>query len=391
MQKNNTLQSVVLMLLLLIFVLGVIHLFMLRFKTGDIYPAYSSLRSDPLGTRALYESLKNFDIISVSRNYHSLRSLKFEPETTFFYFGVAADDYEWVPENFINVIDRLTSNGGRLVLSFRPGKGRGYQPKNGIPQKKRISIREHWGIGFECAENVSTKKDNRLDLLATSTRSDLPFGISWHTNLYFRLLDNRWQVLYLCDGHPVIVERSYGRGTIMLSADSFFVSNEALWSERHPQLLTRLVGQNSNIVFDEAHFGITKSPGVVGLIRHHRLHWFLAALAAIALFFVWKNAVFFVPPPKDADSNGNDIVTEKDYTQGLVALLRRNIPSSDILQVSVQEWEQTFKKDKRLRPVTFDRIRGLIRTETTPHKKQMDPVEGYERISRIIKEDRAHE
>jgi hypothetical protein len=372
-------------------VLGVIHLFVLSFKTGDIYPAYSSLRSDPLGTRALYESLKNFDIVSVNRNYHSLRSLKFEPETTFFYFGVSADDYKWVKEGFINVLDRLTSSGGRLVLSFLPENRRGPKPKNDIPKEKLISIETHWGISFEFAENLGTKEENRLDLLAISTRSDFPSGISWHTNLYFKLLDNRWQVLYLCDGHPVIVERSYGRGTILLCADSFFVSNEALWSERHPQLLTRLVGQNSNIVFDEAHFGITKSPGVVGLIRHYRFHWFLATLAAIAFLFVWKNAGFFVPPYKDADSSSNDVVSEKDYTQGLVALLRRNIPRSGILQVSVQEWEQTYKKDQRVRPVTFDRIKGVIHTQTNSHKKQTDPVEGYARISRIIKEGRGHE
>ncbi len=82
--------GVIMALLLLIFVVGVARLFILRFESGDVYPAYSSLRSDPLGTRALYESLENIDSVMVGRNYRPLESLEFEPGTTFFYFGSAA-------------------------------------------------------------------------------------------------------------------------------------------------------------------------------------------------------------------------------------------------------------------------------------------------------------
>ena len=33
----------------------------LRFESGDVYPVYSSLRSDPLGTRAFYDSLEDLE------------------------------------------------------------------------------------------------------------------------------------------------------------------------------------------------------------------------------------------------------------------------------------------------------------------------------------------
>ena len=69
MQKNSIIRACGLLVLILIFIFGLFQLFVLVFKTGDIYPAYSSLRSDPLGTRALYESLKKFDHIAVQRNY----------------------------------------------------------------------------------------------------------------------------------------------------------------------------------------------------------------------------------------------------------------------------------------------------------------------------------
>ena len=98
MQKNKTIAGVVMALLLLFFVVGVAHLFVLRFETGDVYPAYSSLRSDPLGTRALYESLENIDGIAVHRNYQLLESLTFEPQTTLFYLGTTADEFDSVPK-----------------------------------------------------------------------------------------------------------------------------------------------------------------------------------------------------------------------------------------------------------------------------------------------------
>jgi hypothetical protein len=53
----------------LFFVLGVGRLFVLRFKAGDMYPAYSTLRSDPLGAMVFYESLKHTGRIVVSRNF----------------------------------------------------------------------------------------------------------------------------------------------------------------------------------------------------------------------------------------------------------------------------------------------------------------------------------
>ena len=39
------------------FVLGVLQLFRLRFEQGDVYPPYSTLRADPLGSMALYERI----------------------------------------------------------------------------------------------------------------------------------------------------------------------------------------------------------------------------------------------------------------------------------------------------------------------------------------------
>ena len=107
-----------------------------------------------------------------------------------------------------------------------------------------MSIKEHWGFGFSYNDNLPVKnKDQKyLTLEATSHRPDLPAAISWHTNLYFEVFDDSWQTLYSVDDKPVIIERTMGKGTLVLCADSYFISNEALRSERHPQLLVWLLG-----------------------------------------------------------------------------------------------------------------------------------------------------
>ncbi len=443
MRKHNTIRALGLGVLLITLVAGVLHLFMLRFQTGDIYPAYSSLRSDPLGARALHDSLKEFEALAAGRNYHPPHALKFQAQSTFFYLGIPASETDEIPAELSDAFDRLLQSGGRLVLSFLPSHDKPlkkvhpdrskrevdpqkkagrqtetetHKPEPTVENKRRtsekkesssreaeasesrsgpeksafVSLKNHWGVAFKLNTNLPIKDKKRLNLVATSNRSTLPATISWHTNLYFDLLDKNWQSLYACEGQPVIVERSFGPGTIVLAADSFFLSNEALWSERHPRLLAWLIGPNANIIFDENHFGITEQPSVAGLIRRYRFQWFIAALAALASLFIWKNASYFVPPRSDDLETGVDVVAAKDDTQGLTALLRRNISVRRILQVCGQEWEKTFKKDKRIQPVTIEQVNRVVRSVSDSSKRGTNPVEGYQRISRLLSEEKRH-
>ena len=123
-------------------------------------------------------------------------------------------------------------------------------------------------------------------------------------------------------------------------------------------------------------------------IRRYRFHWFFASLAVLALLFVWKSAAYFVPPAGDDALTGAEVVSDKDYTQGLIALLRRNIGGNQILQVCAGEWIQTFKKSKRIRTHTRERISGLAGTVRTDLKKSKDPVKQYREISQLISEDK---
>ena len=76
-----------LMLALALFAFGLVQLFRWRFEAGDVYPPYSSLRTDPLGTQALFESLQAIRGVSVERNYQPLDRRK-PTSGTIFYLGV---------------------------------------------------------------------------------------------------------------------------------------------------------------------------------------------------------------------------------------------------------------------------------------------------------------
>ncbi|MGD8724287.1 MAG: hypothetical protein PVG00_10175, partial [Desulfobacterales bacterium] len=94
MPRANIIRAVVFVMIILGFVLGVIQLFLLRFEAGDVYPAYSTLRSDPLGSRAFYRGLENLRNTSVQRNYRQLDHLEFKEATTFFHIGTPVFDAE---------------------------------------------------------------------------------------------------------------------------------------------------------------------------------------------------------------------------------------------------------------------------------------------------------
>ena len=72
-------------------------------------------------------------------------------------------------------------------------------------------------------------------------------------------------------------------------------------------------------------------------------------------------------------------------------MLRRNIPSSEILQVCGQEWERTFKNDKRVQAEAFERVKEILRTQTPSSKNKMDAVDGYRKISRTLQRTKRYE
>src|SRR5262245_17619535 len=89
---------------------GVIELLTLRFETGDVYPAYSSLRSDPAGTMALYESLASLDGVSVQRDMSASNELPAAANTTYLHLAASVDAWSELPPDLADKLERFVNS-----------------------------------------------------------------------------------------------------------------------------------------------------------------------------------------------------------------------------------------------------------------------------------------
>jgi hypothetical protein len=371
--RNNKLFVILFLVVVAVFFLGVVNLFKIRFQSGDIYPVYSSLRSDPLGTKVMFEGLNHMRGVSSVRNYHPLYKIRHDPETTYLFLGMHTKNFIAFNKKDAEKLESILTDGGRIAMTVLPGRKPGKKcntkreescdtiheneqdtagdneniyDKANIDQDKDgpasyVNLAEQWGVALEY-HNSSAASDGSgySNSLLITNRYNLPDTMSWHSQFYFRIIDNEWNEIYAIEGRPVLIERDFAHGKIILSTDTYFASNEAMLKERHPDLLSWIIGENRRVLFDETHLGIVEQPNLAALARKYRLHGLFAGFLFLAALFIWKNSTSFVPPDKN---NEEESVQEssKDYLSGLVNLLQRNIKSDDIMDVCFHEWAKT--------------------------------------------------
>lgn len=386
------------------FVLGVVHLFELRFEAGDVYPPYSSLRSDPLGTMAFYESLERLPGVSVSRDYRMSNELPDGPGTLYLHLGAERDEWESVPEDLMHEVGAFLARGGRLVVAFSPETRAPWKPKpedkadekktDKEPTKKgsgtddekeenpKIPLKDKWGVSFGYVDLSETDDEATPARVRNASGLPLPEALNWHSGMVFSGLDKAWRTIYARGPDAVVIERRFGPGSVVMMSDSYLLSNEAMSKDRHADLLAWLAGANPQVVFDEAHFGIVDDPGIAGLIRQYRLAGLAAGLLVLAGLFIWKNLSSLVPARAEEKSSG--YVAGKDGGAGFVNLLRRNIPAAEVLNACFAEWK---KSSAGARPaVKVAEAQAVIDAEKARPARQRNLVEAYRRIAKILQQ-----
>ena len=389
---------VILTFLMLFFFGAVIHLMLLRHKTGDIYPPYSSLRSDPLGIKIFFESLKGMRGLKVLRNYRPLEKIKYSKEFTLFYPGVYHKTV--MPyDDMYKTLEDIIKKGNRVVLTFFP-----------VSDTDRVSYEKDddysdSNAGSEGASKDSSSKssDNRFKIFserlgfdfqvdpkgtkpfadcAACEKSDelLPKSVIMPTALFFDNPDDSWRVIYTMSGKAVLMEKVIGKGSIVLCADSFLLSNEAMVKYRYPELLAWLVGSKREVIFDEKHHGIEETQGIATLARKYRLHGLFACFFVLAGLFIWQNAFPLIP--RRNTIHEAEISMQQDPTQGLIYLLRRSIPSSEILNVSFQEWK---KSNVIISTQSQNHTQEIIRIiESANLKDEQSLLKAYKQIHMVL-------
>jgi hypothetical protein len=389
--------SLLILLLAALSVAGFVRLFELRFAAGDVYPPYSSLRADPLGTKVLHDALRDTSDFEVSRNFLPVDKIATPGETTIFYTGARFDFW---PYDEVDQLDGLAKNGARVIVTFLPEANqkavrklihgaakkknapakplRGKDKEEETPSDMPFSdVAKQWGFSLARFKSQSSRPVTPK-LTAAAMQPDIEPALSWHTAIYFSDPQPVWRILYRAGGQPVVMERELGRGCIVIATDSYFLSNEAMRAERAPRLLAWLLGSRSRVVFDETHLGVEEKPGISTLVRKYRLEGLLGAIAVLAGLFVWESSSPFLPPR--ADAVDLQTVIGKDSAAGFVSLLRRGIPPSRLIRVCMDEWHKSPGNRSPNWSATLARIEALVA------QTGRGPLEVYRAISQTLTE-----
>jgi hypothetical protein len=245
-------------------------------------------------------------------------------------------------------------------------------------RKEYVDLSKRWSV----ETGISAEKNAEATLSAPEKA--LPASVAWHSALVFKPQAPDWQKIYVRGGKPVLIERSYGKGSIVLASDSFFLSNEAMRSKRYFQLLSWLCDPHRKILFDETHLGVSRSPGIATLLRKYGLAPFFISLIVLFLFAIWKQTASFVPAYEEEERTSGD--PGKDALAGFTNLLRRHIPSDHILSVCLEEWKRSFTHGRQNLSTLLPRIQEIVAADRALPKKNRDPVQAYREVSGLGKQ-----
>ncbi len=436
MLRRQLITALLATLLLVALGVGIVRLFSLRLQQGDVYPAYSTLRADPLGAKAYLEALDALPGTEVRRNFRPLPRLKPAESVTLIYAG-APRVAQWGQDE-LHVFETLVASGSRAVFAFQPvppeklpkksddaEAKEGEEKKDGADAKEQASgkdtsgekdvtgekdttdekkdakknggkadreekeraptiafaeVAKKWGFEFSVVVLKPGEKPPATTAQLADTSADLEAELPWHSALFFDKLQPAWRTLYTCSGRAVVIERRWGDGSLVLVSDAFLLSNEALGgTARRPRLLAALAGPHRTIVFDEEHHGVSEQQGIVDLGKKYRLHGLAAGLLLVAALFIWKNSVRFLPA-YEAEDSSDAPVAGRESAAGFTSLLRRSIPRGRILEMCVAEWRKSFAHQDR----ELGRVEAAFASHHALPARQRDPVAGYRHIVRTL-------
>jgi hypothetical protein len=345
------------------FAAGLWRLMDLRFAAGDVYPPYSSLRSDPLGTKAFHDSLAALPELTVERHHKTLAGIP-KGRAAIFYLGVTPHWLEWESEDQLMQIENLATSGARVVIGITPVRRAPRLPRT--DDKKAPSLQSLWHVAIGFASGPPDDDEALSDALPS------------RTVLYFRDFDSAWKP-HDDAAEARVIERRFGSGAVVLLANSYPLSNQALDQDRDSALLAWSLGGNSKIIFDESHLGVEDTGSVGALIRRLHFEGVVAALLLLTALFIWMSAVPFLPARRE--NTGEEQLSQQDAASGLVNLLRRNISRPTLLRIAVAEWEKSRYGGRAPAPDKIARVRRLAASSA-------DPAQAYNQAARILTERR---
>lgn len=426
MRRTSTV-IVIGLLAALVFAYGLVKLFGARLSVGDTLPPYSSLRADPVGTKALHDAAARLPGVRTDRNFRPLDAIEADSQTTVLLLGVVLyGDVNELQEEIAEEIESMAGEGARVVLAFmpqprEPGRSNFLMPRRpgdvqheeengaedgddaeqedgeeeetdspagGFMMPALVDLPERWGLRLDYDDlPLKALADDApgeevgfefavAELQEPEDRPGLPRTFEVRTGLYFETLDESWRTLYARDAGAVVVERPWGDGSLVLVADAYLFSNEGLAEDRHTPYLLYAMGEPARVIFDESLKGLLDRPSLMTLARRMNMQGFVAGLLLFAILLIWHGASSLAPRQglKEEDGPASE---GRSAAEGLAALLRRSVPEDRLLKVCAEEWRQV-QRDEAEAP-SGPEVEGL---------KGADLVRAYKTVAREVHERR---
>lgn len=382
---------------------GITRLLMKRYEKGDVYPPYSSLRIDPLGTAAFHDALALQPGVTVRRNTEPLEDMGAlsDPATnassTIMILGI--EPHRILDANLMRDAKRLASQGSRVVLAMRPVRetdSSSDASETGSPKNKEKQATKSVPAESPDAEAEDTEDSEAAPILelkpldadgeahfATHSLPDVEDSLPWFSLVRFEKVDPAWTTILSVGNVPVGIELRHGAGSILLLGDSYLFSNEALLNDRRPGFLRWCVGGADQIVFEETHHGLFQQDNVMTLIRKYQLAPAVGICLLAALFFLWRNALPF-PPRLQTETKDTAVVGGLDAGTGLLNLLRRSVPPRELLAACLAEWRHSLPREATsLRPAQRSALNRLEAETALPPAVQ-NAASAYNEATRIL-------
>ncbi len=397
---KRTLPLVLLLALGVLLVGGIIVLLSWRLDKGDTYPRYSTLRSDPLGARAFYETLEKLYPGKVHRNFMPLGREDPPQETTWFFLGMGKGFGSFRTESGDDHLKKILTRGGDVVIALSSqviplhlgedeedfGEAFNEHVSEERRERAREKRRRRLLYGIE-AEWIWGEGDLSIEAVAADAIDDAwPPVYASRSARVFSGLSGEWKVLYTSEeNEPLIVQREVGNGRLTLINDSYLFSNEALFNDRQSALIEALLGYRRQFVIDETHLGTSRNRGVMDLIRDYRLQGVIAGFVLLALLYIWRSSRSLLPPYPEVDVGGEDQILGESSNEGFEHFLAHHLSSQEIVKQCLTEWERSWGARVQGDPALAEQLKQASLAVNEPlGSKKSGAVELYNRLNAIL-------
>lgn len=354
---------------LLTFALSVYLLLPQSARNQDAFPGYSSLLPNPKGMKVLHNSIERIPGFEIRRNYRPYSELNGSSDTLLVMGGLSS----WRSRLPLNILEEendsglsnFVKSGGTLLIAYWP-----WTPSQESDDAETTSSEEETDETeeFESTEENEEEPEVRR-ILATVAESGMTSGeyepFEWRSRYALNLPDTGWEIHQTIGEHPAIASSTLGAGKVIVCADAYFLSNEAML-DPPVDFIQWLTQDKRVIIFDEWSKGVRDNRSILYLLRKHKLLAFLLSLVISAVLLFWHNSSSVL---KGSSAVGESPEGQHEASATAI-LLRKDVPANRLLDAC----RDLLARDKRLLKREWKRF------ESGKVPRNDDPIVEYNQI-----------